>query len=73
MGVALRAALSAAPEPRLPARFRHTASIADATGGGGGHFANAPQRQGFQGADLNRHRIDASEDRAASLEPGGLT
>jgi len=55
------------------ARFRHTASITDATGDGGGHFANAPQRRGFRGADLNRHRIDASEDRAAALGHGGLT
>ena len=56
----------------LQARFRHTASIADAKGGGS-HFANAPQRQGFRGAGLSRHHTDASEDRAAALECGELT
>ena len=56
----------------LQARFRHTASIADARGGGC-HFADAPQRRGYQGAGLNRHDTDASEDRAAALECGELT
>ena len=44
------------------ARFRHTASIADAKGGGG-HFANAPQRQGFRGAGLSRHHTDRGSGR----------
>lgn len=52
------------------ARFRHSASMTDTMGGG--HFPNAPQRQGFRWGDLNRQGIDASEDRAATLECGRL-